>query len=144
DSASLRAIVSATAGKKPLGSGAEGGLADRFEEKATGMPTNKSPHANPCRCLTQFDLRRPEGAKCVGSLPWEILGLPGTEFLRVVHEVPPRRSPGFRLLRGVVSSRALPGGAGRHPAALRQVVLVGFDGVRDVQSQVAELLAQGS
>src|SRR5437868_2310714 len=41
------------------------------------------PHANPCKSLTWFDLRRSEGAKCAGSLPWEILGLPGSGFVRM-------------------------------------------------------------
>src|SRR5262245_31099679 len=63
------------------------------------MPTNESPRANLCRPLTQLDLRRLEGAKCPGSRPQESLGLPGTECLRVVHEVPPGLSRRLRIMR---------------------------------------------
>src|SRR5262249_13747233 len=77
--------------------GGRGRFGGQAEENATGMPANESPHANPCRPLTQFDLRRPEGAECAGSQPWGTLGLPGTGFLRVVQEVPPRLSRGLRI-----------------------------------------------
>jgi hypothetical protein len=74
----------------------------------------------PCRCLVPFDLHRPERAKGPGCLPRVTLGPPGTGCLHLVSEVPPRRSCGSRVPRGVVSSRAEHGGAGQHPAGRGQ------------------------
>jgi hypothetical protein len=43
------------------------------EVYATEMPTNESAVSIFCRRLTEFDLRRPGGAKRAGRLPWETL-----------------------------------------------------------------------
>jgi hypothetical protein len=73
--------------------------------------------------LTQFDIRQPGGGQCAGNRPRETSGRPGTGWPQLERELPQRLSRKKGRARGTLQR------------------VVGFDGVRDVQSQVLELRA---
>src|SRR5262249_40684031 len=70
--------------------GNEPQLSKRLRNRGANERTR---HTQSWKRPNPFDLHRPDGAKCAGGRPWETLGPPGSESVRMVRELPPPPLP---------------------------------------------------